>query len=164
MKRIALLVAAAMTLGSCAVATEPKIPEAFLTGAAAAAGLQFSVDVTPKTIHMGDTAVMVIHLLNPRLTTARITFSTGCEVLPYISAGQSTLVYPPASGWTCTQAQTVLQISGTSEFRRVVTIRGGPPAQTPFSGAALTPGTFVAYAELGDDMGRSNAVVFSVTK
>jgi hypothetical protein len=160
--RMTVTAVAGALLASCHSTTEPKLPDAFLTGSAT--GLLFTVDVVPTTIRIGQSATMTIHLKNPKTALVRLNFNTGCQVLPYISAGQESLVYPPGGGWACTAATSVLQIPAGGEYTRGVTILGGAPTQPPFAGAALSAGTYVAYAELADGLGRSSSVKFSVVK
>jgi hypothetical protein len=148
---------------SCGEAsTEPSIPEAYLAGGAT--GLLFTVDLSQTTIAIGQQSTMTIHLKNPKPTSVRINFTSGCQVLPYISAGKGSLVYPSGGGWGCPAVLSSLQIAANSEFTRTVTILGGAPSQGYFAGAALSPGIYIAYAEIADNQGRSNSVRFEVVK
>ena len=150
-------------LGSCGQAsTEPSVPEAYLAGGAV--GLQFTVDLNVTRIAIGQQATMTIHLKNPKSTSVRLNFTTGCQVLPYISAGKASLVYPSGGGWGCPTVLSSLQIAAGSEYTRTVAILGGAPSQSYFTGAALSPGIYIAYAEIGDSQGRSNSVRFEVAK
>ena len=149
-------------VASCNNATEPSVLEAYLAGQAV--GLEITTSVTPTTINIGGQGTMTIKLHNPKTTTVRITFTSGCQVLPYISAGQNQLVYPSGGGWGCPAVMTTLTLAPGTDYIRTTTILGGAPAVGTFQGAALSSGRYVAFAEIADGMGRSNSVKFDVVK
>lgn len=149
-------------VAACNDITDPVALPPYLRGGAA--GLEFSTEISKTAIRLGDTATVTIRLRNPQTQQVRLSFSSGCSVLPYISAGDKQIVYPSGGGWACTAMLSSLTIAAGGEYVVKLPVRGGAPTQSFYNGAALSPGRYLAYAEINDDLGRSNAVPFSVVK
>lgn len=138
----------------------PHLPSPFI--GEPAAGLQFSASISKSVVAIGDTATIAFVLHNPTQQTVTLRFSSTCQILPYIrdSAG---IVHPRGGGWGCGAALTSLSLSpGEARVMKVI-VHGGVPREAMHGVVPLNPGEHHAYAELGDGMGRSPAVAFSIT-
>jgi hypothetical protein len=133
------------------------VPPPFMD--ASAASLEFTASVSKAEISLGDTATVTFILRNPTTETVRLDFRSTCQILPYIR-NEDALVYPNGGAWGCGAALTALTLGpGEERVRSVIVIGGAPggPGVVP-----LQTGAYRAYAELGDDRGRSPSVLFSV--
>lgn len=156
------LVAASCVLVACGTLVGPglpveHLPPPFVRGPAS--GIELSAHVSRTVIGMGDTATLAFRARNGTMRTVTLTFSSTCQLLPFIW-DESRMVHP-RSGWGCGAAITSLTLppGGTREVK--TTVHGGV-LTTLSSAIPLNPGRYFAYAELGDSLGRSAPVTFTV--
>ena len=147
-------------MAGCTNVFAPEAPAAFLSGNAEP--LVFTAAVSKTPVSAGDTASLIFTLRNPTSQRVTLTFAGGCQITPRVRRGRAE-VWPQPYG--CTAAETQLVLDGGQE--RVVrlpftAITGEELAL--WSGLALTPATYVAYAELENGEGRSTSVDFVVER
>lgn len=156
MKR--LLLAVVVAVAGCTDIFAPLAPGPFLTGEAAP--LVFTATVSKSRVSVGDTASLIFTLRNPTTQRVTLTFPTGCQIIGRVRRGRHEVWPQP---YVCTQAITTIVLQGGQQ--RVVTlpftaISGEELAI--WSGLVLTPATYVAYAELENEEGRSTSVDFII--
>ena len=135
---------------------------AFLT---APPGVTFAASISKARLQLGDTATLRFILANNAADTLRMTFGSGCPILPYVVDGQGDMAYPSGGGWACTAAITNVALA-PGEKREVtvpVTAAGRPHIMT-LTGAVLDVGQYSAYAELTNGAGRTNRVAFTISR
>jgi hypothetical protein len=111
--------------------------------------LRLSADISAGLVLPGSEAILTFTLQNLTSETIRLTFSSSCQISPFIlrrDAGQ--VVYPPGGGWACLQVLTSLELAPRASVTREVRVSGGDVAQA--GAVALAPGDYAAYARLED--------------
>src|SRR5512143_663495 len=71
--------------------------------------LRLDVVAARTTIDVGDTTTVRFQLSNTGGDTVRLTFSSGCQVLPYVADADHQVVYPGGGGWACLTVITHLE-------------------------------------------------------
>jgi len=97
-----------------------------------------------------DPATLTFRLENTGSAAIRLTFSSSCQLMPYIvEIGTGELVYPGGGGWSCLTVVTELSLPPRGAETKTVQVRA---AGTSGSGlaAVLSPGVYRAYAQLED--------------
>lgn len=160
MKRFLFAVMALTTAAACTNVFAPEAPAPFVTGNAAP--LEFTAAVSKPRVHAGDTASLIFTLRNPTNKRVTLTFGGGCQIIGYVKRGREQVWPHP---YACTAAITTLVLEGYQQ--KVVTlpfnaITGEELAI--YAGLALTPATYVAFAELENGEGRSTSVDFTVER
>ena len=100
-----------------------------------------------SSLQFGDTTSLIFRLRNLGSDSVVLTFSSTCQVLPYITTQRSDeVVYPSSGTWGCYQALTTLTLAPGAERVTSVLVRGG--AQAIDATVPLLPGQYFAYARL----------------
>ncbi len=157
MKRL-LLVAA--VVGGCTDVFAPLAPGPFLTGDAVP--LVFTAAVSKSHVLVGDTASLIFTLRNPTNQRVTLRFSSGCQITTRVRRGREEVWPEP---YSCTAALSSLTLdAGQQRIVRVpfTAITGEDLAL--YTGLALTPAAYVAYAELENGEGRSTSVDFRIER
>ena len=112
-------------------------------------GLRLEVLAARTTIDIGDTLSVAVRLQNSGSVPIHLTFSSSCQVLPYIEAALTGRVLYPAGGtWVCATVITNLVLAPGAEQTRTLLIRGANAVTEPGPGLPLAPGSYVLYARL----------------
>lgn len=154
--------------------TRPSDVALALAAAAAACGgesllrspldsLRLDVIAARTTIAVGDTTTVRFRLSNAGGDTVRLTFSSGCQVLPYVTDTDQLVVYPEGGGWACITVITHLELAPGAQRVIPLVIHGGSPAAPGFANLPLEPGQYWMYATLEQpDHPRSESLLFTV--
>lgn len=111
--------------------------------------LRLEVTVARSVIAIGDTTAAVITLRNLSAHLITVTFSSSCQILPYIRAQPSdTIVYPRGGEWGCLAVITELVLAPRAERHEALLIRGGTGTDAGFRGIALERGEYRIHATL----------------
>ena len=145
--------------GGVTLPAPAHLPEPFLSDNVSA--LVLTASISKPELALLDTATLTLTVANPTATPITLTFSSTCQVLPYIWNSQR-MVYPSGGGWGCGAAMTSLTIPARSSHARKVVVHGGVPAESSPSVVALNPGVHHGYLELGDRFGRSAPASWTV--
>ena len=157
------LIAFAVGVGLLAACTDvfaPEAPAPFLTGDAES--LVFTAEVSRPRVSVGDTASLIFTLRNPTTRRVTLNFDSGCQITGFVKRGRE-VVWPRPYG--CTGVLTQLVLSGGEQHvvKLPFTAISGEELAL-YSGLALTPATYVAYAQLENSEGRSTSVDFVVER
>ena len=116
------------------------------------------------TIGVGDTTSLIFRLRNVSRQPVTLTFSSSCQVLPYITARQTDQIVYPGGNWLCLTVVTSLTLAPGTEEVITVLVQGAAPGHANPPGVPLPPGEYLAYARLArsDFDLRSDAVPFTV--
>ena len=126
--------------------------------------LELTASMSDTELAVGEDATLRITLRNHGDRPVELNFPHSCQILPYIETAVGQLVYPQG-GWGCLTVLTRLHLAPGEEKVQTLQVRGGVPQPAIHTGAALPPGEYRAYAELGEKnrvILRSNAVGFRV--
>jgi hypothetical protein len=74
-------------------------------------GLVLAVTASASAVTPGDTVRLVAHLANRNDFPVRLSFSSGCQVLPYVEGPDGKVVYPHGGGWGCATVLTSLELA-----------------------------------------------------
>ena len=135
---LSTLLAIATLLG-CNEATSPGVAGPF----------EFTASVSPSTIRVGETATFTLQLRNTSSEALTLNFPSTCQIVPYVSKPNGTLVYPQGGGWGCGQALTQLRLEPGGIVVHSVDVQGGAIQPTIFTGPQLAPGNYRLWGELG---------------
>ena len=125
--------------------------------------LRLDVVAARTTIDVGDTTTVRFQLTNAGGDTVRLTFSSGCQVLPYVTDTDHRVVYPGGGGWFCTTVITYLELAPGAQQVVPLVIHGGSPAAPGYANVPLDPGQYWMYATLEQpDHPRSESLLFTV--
>ena len=125
--------------------------------------LRLDVVAARTTIGVGDTTTVRFRLSNTGGDTVRLTFSSGCQVLPYVADADHQVVYPGGGGWFCTTVITHLELAPGAQQVVPLVIHGGSPAAPGYANVPLDPGQYWLYAALEQpDHPRSESLRFTV--
>jgi hypothetical protein len=143
--RAALLCTALSAVGCSDQTHDPWSPR----GLTALDGLRLEVSIDRAVIPVGDSAVVTMRLRNTTAVAVRVDFGSGCQIMPYIETSGGALQYPGGGAWACSAMMTRLDVPANGAVTRSIVVRG---ASSPSGGwpLALTPGSYEAYARLGD--------------
>ena len=160
MKRLLLAVAGAAVVAGCTNVFAPLAPGPFLSGDATP--LVFTAEVSKARVTVGDTASLIFTLRNPTNQRVTLRFSSGCQITARVRRGREEVWPDP---YSCTAALTTLTLDGGQQrvMRLAFTAISGEDLAL-HTGLALTPASYVAYAELENGEGRSTSVDFTVTR
>ena len=112
--------------------------------------LRLSASSTRAVVTAADPATLTFRLENTGSAAIRLTFSSSCQLMPYIAEiGTGEIVYPGGGGWVCLTVMTELTLPPGGAETKTVQVRA---AGTSGSGlaAVLSPGVYRAYAQLED--------------
>jgi hypothetical protein len=114
---------------------------------AAAGPLVLEVDAPRESLARGDSMVVRFDLRNTGRDTLRLTFPSGCTVMPYVTTPDTLAVaYPGGGSWSCTMALTGMTlVPGGVETRELVVAAGGDARGDR---AVLAPGNYLMFARL----------------
>ena len=127
--------------------------------------LRLDVTVARSVIGVGDTTSAVVTLRNLSAHFITVTFSSSCQILPYISAQPGdTIVYPRGGEWVCLTVITELVLAPRAERREVLLIRGGTATEGGSHAIALERGQYLIHATLasGEPPVRADPVLLTV--
>ena len=125
--------------------------------------LRLDVVADRTTIDIGDTTTVRFRLSNTGGDTVRLTFSSGCQVLPYVTDADHQVVYPGGGGWACITVITHLELAPSAQQVIPLVIHGGSPAAPGYANVPLDPGQYWMYATLEQpDHPRSESLLFTV--
>ena len=125
--------------------------------------LRLDVMADRTTIDVGDTTTVRFQLSNTGSETVRLTFSSGCQVLPYVTDAAHQVVYPGGGGWFCTTVITHLELAPGAQQVVPLVFHGGSPAAPGYANVPLDPGQYWMYATLEQpDHPRSESLLFTV--
>jgi hypothetical protein len=110
--------------------------------------LRLDVVAARTTIDVGDTTTIRFRLSNTGGDTVRLTFSSGCQVLPYVTDADHQVVYPGGGGWACITVITHLELAPGAQKIVPLVIHGGSPADPGYANVPLDPGEYWMYATL----------------
>jgi hypothetical protein len=136
MRKTVTLIAAAALLAACGSGSLGPQHES----------LKLDASIGRSTIALGDTTSIVFRLRNLGSDSIALSFSSSCQVLPYITTGADQVVSPSGGEWGCYQVVTNLVLGPGAEKVTSVLVRGG--AQATYPGVPLLPGEYRAYARL----------------
>lgn len=160
MKRLMLAVAAGVAIAACTDVFAPEAPGPFLSGEAKP--LVFTAAVSKSLVKVGDTASLIFTLRNPTTQRVVLTFPSGCQITGRVRRGRHEVWPQP---YACTAAITTLVLDpGQQVVRRLPFTAISGEELAIYSGLALTPASYVAYAELENDEGRSTSVDFTIVR
>ena len=160
MKRLLLAVAGIAAAAACTNVFAPLAPGPYLNGDAEP--LIFTVAVSKSTVRVGDTASLIVTLRNPTNKRVTLRFSTGCQVVTRVRRGRAEVWPQP---YTCTLAQSSMIIEGFMEHvERVPFTAISGEELAIYTGLVLTPASYVAFAELENEQGRSTSVDFTIVR
>jgi hypothetical protein len=74
-------------------------------------GIALSLAAQGTSLAAGDTLRLTARVANTGSTPVRLSFSSGCQVLPYVENAAGKIVYPGGGGWMCTAALTELELT-----------------------------------------------------
>jgi hypothetical protein len=111
--------------------------------------LSLGVEISAATVRAGVPATVTFRLRNNTPDVIRLSFSSSCQISPYIALHETnTIVFPEGGAWVCAAVLTELEVpphgSVTRQIR--IAIAGGRDA----ADAALRPGAYAAFARLED--------------
>jgi hypothetical protein len=125
--------------------------------------LRLDVVAARTTIDVGDTTTVQFRLSNTGGETVRLTFSSGCQMLPYVTDTDHQVVYPGGGGWACITVITHLELAPGAQKVIPLVIHGGSPAAPGYANVPLDPGQYWMYATLEQpDHPRSESLLFTV--
>lgn len=114
------------------------------------------------TLLAGDTTSFVFSVQNVGAHTVRLTFSSTCQVVPYVAASLTEeVVYPHGGNWYCATVVTELVLPPGATRTRSVVLRGGSVAAYPE--VSLPPGEYRAFAALAEPRYGVRSNVLSLT-
>jgi len=152
--RIVMVACALVGVVACGAAlTTPSEPS----------GLRLTGRISAAEIAPGGTATFTFQLENLSSRPVTLTFSSGCQMMPYITARRTgDFVYPSHGSWVCTTVITSLDLPAFGSLTKEVQIKAAQAADFPY--VALTPGEYLAYAKLeqGAKSIQSDPVAFAV--
>lgn len=155
LRRVVWVVMLCAALGACKLKDE--------TGPSDQGPLRLVAIASQTTVPRGDTTIVTFHLQNVTEGDIRFTFSSSCQILPYITETRSGLVvYPSGGSWACATVITELLLRAGGSVQQEVTVRAADGTVAP--GVALPPGEYQAYARL-DDLAfrlRSEPISFTI--
>ena len=125
--------------------------------------IRLEATIGRSTIAVGDTTSFVFGVRNVGARTVRLTFGSGCQVLPYVTAEPADqVVFPGGGGWFCTDVITELVLPPGASHTGAVVLRGGSEATS--AEVPLPPGEYRAFATLADPHYalRSEVLMFTV--
>jgi hypothetical protein len=116
-------------------------------GPASGDPLTIEVESPRETLAVGDSMTVRFNLRNTGADTVRLSFPSGCTVMPYITTSDTLDVrYPDGGGWGCTMALTEMTlVPGGVETREMVVAAGGAAGGDR---AVLAPGSYLLFARL----------------
>ena len=160
MKHWVLAVAGVVAIAACTDVFAPEAPGPFLSGEAKP--LMFTAAVSKTPVRVGDTASLMFTLRNPTTKRVVLTFPSGCQITGRVRRGRHEVWPMP---YACTLAPTALTIESNQQvvLRIPFTAISGEDLAI-YAGLALTPASYVAYAELENDEGRSTSVDFTIVR
>lgn len=160
MRRLLVIVSALGLSSGCNSSTAAG-PREFLS--VSVEGVSFTASISKSTIQLGDTATLRFILRNDGSDTLRMSFAMGCPTLPYIRHSLSSqIVYPRGGSWGCITVVSGVVLPPGTERVHDLAVHAGVQPPAGFTGAALSPGQYGAYAELTNGAGRTNTVEFTV--
>ena len=159
MKRLIAL-GVAVALAGCTDVFAPEAPGPFLSGDARS--LVFTAAVSKSRVKVGDTASLIYTLRNPTAQRVVLTFPSGCQITGRVRRGRYEVWPQP---YACTAAITSIILDpGMQRVVRLPFTAISGEELAIWSGLVLTPATYVSYAELENDEGRSTSVDFVVER
>jgi hypothetical protein len=126
-------------------------------------GLRLTGRISASEIAPGGTATFTFQLENLFSRPITLTFTSGCQVMPYITARQTgDFAYPSRGNWVCTTVMTSLDLPAFGSVTKELQIKAAQTADYPY--VALAPGQYLAYAKLeqGANSIQSDPVSFTV--
>ena len=128
-------------------------------------GLSLQATISSPTIPIGQFGRLTYRLQNLTSRSVSLTFSSGCQVLPFIEDVGDGVVYPPGGAYGCFAVITTITLPPFGEKVITQVVRGDTPSNaTP--GAVLPPGSYRGYAVLQSNSRqlelRSAAVAFEI--
>ncbi|HEX5631705.1 MAG TPA: BsuPI-related putative proteinase inhibitor [Gemmatimonadales bacterium] len=109
--------------------------------------LTIEVESPRETLAMGESMTVRFNLRNTGADTVRLTFPSGCTVLPFVTTSDTLDIhYPQGGGWACTMALTEMTlVPGGVETREMEVTAGGAAGGDR---AVLGPGNYLVFARL----------------
>jgi len=145
----ALITVSAAFLGACGADGLGPRPGSLVQGPQLGS-LRLDASIGRSTIGFGDTTSIVFRLRNLSSDSIVLSFSDGCQVLPYITTPRpDEVVHPQGGSWGCYLALTSLALGPGAEHVTSVRVVGG--AQATYPAIPLLPGEYRAYARLEHD-------------
>lgn len=118
-----------------------------------------------SSISVGETDTLTFRLLNTGADVLTLTYSGGCQFLPYVQDAVGNVVFPPGAVWVCVAQASTITLPPYGEESIVLRVRGGLVPDYSIE-PVLPPGRYRGYAELRmDDRNlrlRSPAVAFEI--
>jgi hypothetical protein len=132
-----------------------------------AAGLRLTAAISSPIVPLGTTALITYRLQNLTSAPVRLTFSSSCQVLPFIQEAGGEIVDPRSGSWGCFAVITSLALAPYGEHVVTREVRGGAPQPAIHTSVPLDPGDYRAYAVLASTLDghlslRSPDVAFQV--
>ena len=125
--------------------------------------LRLTGSISQAVLAPGQTASLTFRLENHGTEVVTLSFSTGCQILPFVRDRKAQqIVYPSDGAWFCTHAVTQLILAPGEAAVRATSIVAADTARSPVLG--LPPGDYDAYATITSStfQSRSESVLFSV--
>lgn len=130
-----------------AVTAVPGCNEASSPGPAGS--LEFTAQLSPSTIRVGETATFTLRLRNTGRDVITLHFPSSCQIVPYVATVAGQDVFPGDGGWVCGQALTQLRLAPGATAMRVIDVHGGAAQPATHAMPQLAPGSYRLWGELG---------------
>jgi hypothetical protein len=131
---------------------------------AVADALRLTVDISAPVVDSGEVVTLSARLRNVSNTPVTLGFGSSCQMLHYIDDASGK---PVVGWWGCATVITSLSLQPGEEVTQPLAVRGGTErSDSPL--LTLPPGTYRAYAELGERVAgrparlRCNTITFEV--
>ena len=151
-----LALAAVVTLGANACGGT-------ITSPSTEGPLRITDQISQSVLAHGESTTITFRLENTGTESVKLSFSSTCQVMPYIDdARAAATVYPAGGGWVCAMMITSLVLPPGGVSVREVQVRAADTAPYPY--VALPPGGYGAYVKVEDFTYklRSKSVAFTV--
>ena len=144
----------------CTDVFAPLAPGPFLSGEATP--LMFTASVSKNPVKVGDTASLIFTLRNPTTKRVTLTFPSTCQITARVRRGRHEVWPNPYS--CATEVTRIILDAGTQRTVVLPFTAVSGEDLTVYNKLSLSPASYVAYAELENDEGRSTSVDFTIVR
>ena len=110
-------------------------------------GLSLEATISSPIVPIGQTSTLTFRLHNLTSRSVSLTFSSSCQVLPFIEDVRDGVVYPPGGAYGCFAVITTITLPPFGEKVITQAVRGYT-LSIAAPGAVLPPGSYRGYAVL----------------